>query len=89
VAVLSTLVFDLSPIHAETPKLSLHDCIDIALKNQPAIRAAQENVNAGRGRETQRDLLLPQVNASTGYSESYALGGAGTALRRATPRQSP
>ena len=46
VLVLSTLVFALSPIHAETPKLSLHDCIYIALKNQPAIRAAQENVNA-------------------------------------------
>ena len=76
-AVLSTLVFALSPIHAETPKLSLHDCIDIALKNQPAIRAAQENVNAGRGRETQAGSpFLPQVNASTGYSESYALGGA-------------
>ena len=76
-AVLSTLVFALSPIHAETPKLSLHDCIDIALKNQPAIRAAQENVNAGRGRETQAvSPFLPQVNASTGYSENYALGGA-------------
>jgi outer membrane protein len=76
-AVLSTLVFALSPIHAETPKLSLHDCIDIALKNQPAIRAAQENVNAGLGRETQAvSPFLPQVNASTGYSESYALGGA-------------
>ena len=75
--VLSTLVFALSPIHAETPKFSLHDCIDIALKNQPAIRAAQENVNAGRGRETQAvSPFLPQLNASTGYSESYALGGA-------------
>ena len=77
VLVLSTLVFALSPIHAETPKLSLHDCIYIALKNQPAIRAAQENVNAERGRETQAvSPFLPQVNASTGYSESYALGGA-------------
>jgi outer membrane protein len=76
-AFLLTLVFALSPIYAETPKLSLHDCIDIALKNQPAIRAAQENVNAGRGRETQAvSPFLPQVNASTGYSESYALGGA-------------
>ena len=75
--VLSTLVFALSPIHAETPKFSLHDCIDIALKNQPAIRAAQENVNAGRGRETQAvSPFLPQLIASTGYSESYALGGA-------------
>jgi outer membrane protein len=77
VAVLSTLVFALSPIHAETSKLSLHDCIDIALNNHPAIRAAQENVNAGLGRETQAvSPFLPQVNASTGYSESHALGGA-------------
>lgn len=77
VTVLSTLVIALSPIYAETPKLSLHDCIDIALKNQPAIKAAQENVNAGRGRETQAvSPFFPQVNASTGYSESHALGGA-------------
>jgi TolC family type I secretion outer membrane protein len=75
--VLSTLVFALSPIHAETAKLGLHDCIDIALKNQPAIRVAQENVYAGRGRETQAlSPFLPQVIASTGYSEDHAIGGA-------------
>jgi TolC family type I secretion outer membrane protein len=74
---LSMPVFALSPVHAETAKLGLHDCIDIALKNQPAIRVAQENVNAGLGRETQAvSPFLPQVSASTGYSENRALGGA-------------
>jgi TolC family type I secretion outer membrane protein len=74
---LSMPVFALSPVHAETAKLSLHNCIDIALKNQPAIRVAQENVNAGRGRETQAvSPFLPQVSASTGYSENRAIGGA-------------
>jgi len=67
----------LSPVHAQTAKLNLHDCIDTAIKNQPAIKVAQENVNAGLGRETQAvSPFFPQVNASTGYSENRALGGA-------------
>src|SRR5512139_1511937 len=59
-------------------KLSLKECIDTALKSQPAIRAAQENVRAGQGRETQAaSPYFPQVTASTGYSENHApLGGA-------------
>ncbi len=55
--------------------LSLRDCIDKALKNQPSIRAAQQTVSAAEGRETQAfSPYLPQVNASTGYSESHQLG---------------
>lgn len=66
----------MSTAHAET-KLALRDCIDIALRNQPAIRAAQESLSAGRGRVTQaRSPYFPQVTASTGYSESHAAGGA-------------
>ncbi len=59
-------------------KLSLKECIETALKNQPAIRAARENVRAGQGRETQAaSPYFPQLTASTGYSESHApLGGA-------------
>ena len=59
-------------------KLSLTQCLETALKNQPAIRAAQENVRAGQGRETQAaSPYFPQLTASTGYSESHApLGGA-------------
>jgi TolC family type I secretion outer membrane protein len=59
-------------------KLSLKECIETALRNQPAIRAAQENVRAGQGRETQAaSPYFPQVTASTGYSENHApLGGA-------------
>ena len=59
-------------------KLSLTQCLETALRNQPAIRAAQENVRAGQGRETQAaSPYFPQLTASTGYSESHApLGGA-------------
>jgi TolC family type I secretion outer membrane protein len=59
-------------------RLSLMNCIDTALKSQPAIRAAQESVRAGQGRETQAaSPYFPQITASTGYSESHApLGGA-------------
>lgn len=58
--------------------LSLKECIDTALKSQPTIRAAQENVRAGQGRETQAaSPYFPQITASTGYSENHApLGGA-------------
>jgi TolC family type I secretion outer membrane protein len=58
-----------------TETLTLHDCIDKALKNQPSIRAAQQTVYAAEGRETQAvSPYLPQLNASTGYSESHQLG---------------
>jgi len=57
--------------------LTLQDCIELALRNQPSIRAARQNVNAGRGRETQaRSSYFPQLSASTGYSENHVLGGA-------------
>ncbi len=57
--------------------LTLHECVELALKNQPAIKAARESVNAGQGRVTQaRSPYLPQVSASTGYSENHSLGGA-------------
>ena len=77
ILLLIMLVASQSPVSAETANLSLSDCIDTALKNQPSIKAAQENVNAGLGRKTQAvSPYLPQVSASTGYSESHALGGA-------------
>jgi TolC family type I secretion outer membrane protein len=59
-------------------RLSLMHCIDTALKSQPAIRAARENVRAGKGRETQAaSPYFPQLTASTGYSENRSpLGGA-------------
>jgi outer membrane protein len=76
ITILLTFILPLSPVLGET-RYTLRDCIDLALKNQPAIRAAQWNVNAGYGRETQAaSPYLPQVSASTGYSESRSLGGA-------------
>lgn len=65
-------------------KLTLEECIAIALKRQPAIRAARENVRASQGRETQAaSPYFPQVNASTGYSKSHASGGAfGTSITK-------
>jgi len=66
-----------STLFAEPNKLTLQNCIETALKNQPAIRSARENVNAGEGRVAQAaSPYLPQVRASTGYSESHSLGGA-------------
>lgn len=62
--------------HAET-KLTLQDCIDQALKNQPTLRAARAGVVAGQGRETQAfSPYLPQITASTGYSDNRQIGGA-------------
>jgi len=76
-AVLCSTVIAPEPGLAEE-RLSLKDCIDTALKGQPTIRAAQENVRAGQARETQAaSPYFPQITASTGYSESHApLGGA-------------
>jgi len=63
--------------HADNNKLSLAECIETALKNQPSILAAHANIDAGMGRETQAaSPYFPQVSASTGYNESRQLGGA-------------
>jgi len=60
----------------EGNKLSLQECIETALKNQPSMLAARANIDAGRGRQTQAaSPYYPQVSASTGYSESRQLGG--------------
>lgn len=64
------------PVSAQV-RLALRQCIELALTNQPSLLAAEQNVNAGRGRETQaRSPLFPQVTASTGYAKSVAEGGA-------------
>ncbi len=64
-------------LKGDTSVATLSGCIETALKNQPAIRSARENVNAGQGRVTQAaSPYLPQIRASTGYSENHSLGGA-------------
>ncbi len=64
------------PAHAE-PVMTLKECIETALRNQPSIRMARASVDAGLGREMQAaSPYFPQVSASTGYSESHSLGGA-------------
>lgn len=76
IIVLFVNVLTLNPVNA-TESLTLRDCIALAIKNQPTIKAARENVNAGQGRVTQAaSPYLPQLSASTGYAESRSLGGA-------------
>jgi outer membrane protein len=59
------------------PHMTLKECIETALRNQPAIRTARASVDAGLGREMQAaSPYFPQVSASTGYSENHSLGGA-------------
>ncbi len=68
-----------SALRAESVEkpLSLRECEEIALKNQPSITIARQTVAAAQGRETQtRSSYYPQVTASTGYSESWTAGGA-------------
>jgi outer membrane protein len=63
------------PVYAQT-RLTLKDCIDAALRNQPTMKAARAGVEAGKGREMQAMApYLPQVIASTGYSDNRQIGG--------------
>ncbi len=76
IPVLVAVMLPAFSVHAQA-RLTLHDCIEIALKKQPSIQAARQNVNAGRGREIQaRSPFFPQLSASTGYSENHSAGGA-------------
>lgn len=69
-------VLSIRPGAAEN-KLTLNDCIESALKNQPTIRAAQASLEANKGREKQAvSHYLPQVKASTGYSDAHQNFGA-------------
>jgi outer membrane protein len=69
-----SLSFDLN---AAPDTFTLRDCIDMALKNQPAIRSARENVNAGQGRVTQAaSPYFPRITASTDRIVSHVLGTA-------------
>lgn len=65
-----------SALHAGPDKLTLQHCIETALRNQPAIRSAREQVNAGQGRVTQAaSPYYPRITASTGHEESHVVGG--------------
>ncbi len=58
-------------------RLTLADCIRLALRNQPQVRIARSAAEAGEAREEQAaSPLYPQIDATTGYSESKSLGGA-------------
>ena len=72
------LMLSLADQGGAAERISLKECIETALKSQPQVRVARENVRAGQGRETQAaSPYFPQVTASTGYSENHApLGGA-------------
>jgi outer membrane protein len=57
-------------------KLTLRQCIQVALEKHPSLTAAQENLSASRSRVDQATSpYLPQVQASTGYSENHQTGG--------------
>ncbi|MFH2063581.1 MAG: TolC family protein [Pseudomonadota bacterium] len=76
VVLIQMFVLSVPPGMAED-KRSLGDCIDTALKNHPSMRIAASGVEAGKGREQQAvSRYLPQVTASTGYSEERQDGGA-------------
>ena len=75
IMILFSLVLTPYSVPGET-KLTLQNCIDSALKNQPTMRSARANIDAGQGRATQAaSPYFPQVSASTGYSENRQLGG--------------
>ncbi len=76
IIIIFQLLISAASAQTENAKLTLHDCIETALKNQPSILAAQANIAAGAGRETQAaSPYFPQVNANTGYSENRQFGG--------------
>ena len=55
--------------------LTLQNCIETALKNQPAIQSAREGVNAVQGRMTQAaSPYFPRITASAGHEESHVVG---------------
>ncbi|MDA8099473.1 MAG: TolC family protein [Nitrospiraceae bacterium] len=64
-------------------RLTLRQCVEIAMKNHPNLRAADGNVAAAEGRLLQSgSAYYPQVQASTGYSENHSLGAFGDSVTK-------
>ncbi len=75
VTALAVLLYPNAAAAQETIKkdtvLSLEDCIDITLKNNPAISSSFASQEAQRNRLSQtRSSYLPQIDASANYSRS-------------------
>lgn len=63
-ATLLLMVLLARPGVAEEPAKTLHDCIRIALENQPSLKAASATIEAGHQRVRQAaSSYLPQINA--------------------------
>ncbi len=76
-AVLYLLLLGFAAPASASGTLTLHECIENALAHHPSIRASREALIAGQGRVLQAESpYLPQITASTGYTENHAAGGA-------------
>ena len=64
-------------------KFSLKACLELALREHPSIKAASGTVAASQGQTAQAaSPYYPHVRASTGYSESHALGALGESVTK-------
>jgi TolC family type I secretion outer membrane protein len=54
-------------------ELAIDECVEIALKNHPTLKATEASVEASRSQVWEgRSAYFPQVNITTGYSENYS-----------------
>ena len=54
-------------------ELAIDECVEIALKNHPTLKAAEASFDASRSQVWEgRSAYFPQVNITTGYSENYS-----------------
>ena len=68
-------------LYAQTPsvdadlskELTIDECVEIALKNHPTLKATEASVEASSSQVWEgRSAYFPQVNITTGYSENYS-----------------
>lgn len=65
------------PSLASEGKLSLRECIEIALRSNPSMQIAEGGQDASEGKLVQSlSPYYPHLQATTGYAESHAAGGA-------------
>ncbi len=72
---LTVCLFCLLPVHisqAETQELTLDDCIEIALENNPQIEIARQQYLANKGVLTQaKSFYWPHFSGGVGYGRQY------------------
>lgn len=77
------MIFMLSiPVFSQVDTLTINDCIEIALKNNPQIKLAESNVELSSSNlKSSMSALYPQISFQTGWTRNGGTSFIGPIVR--------